>query len=810
MSARNNLPQQLTSFIGREREINEIDLLLGTTRILSLTGTGGAGKTRLSLKVAARALERYPDGVWFVGLATLTNPALVPQAVATALEVREEPGRELTPTLAEYIKPRKILLVLDNCEHMVLPCLLLADALLHACRDLTILATSREALNIEGEIAWQVPPLSLPDPREHVPVEHLSRYEAIQLFVERAVRIRSNFALTSENGHAVAELCRQLDGLPLAIELAAARVRAMSVKEIVERLDWRFKLLTHNVHDSEPRQQTLKALIDWSYDLLGEGEKTLLRRLSVFVGSFTLDAVIAVCGEGWEEIEVLDLLGGLAEKSLIVVDEHQGEARYRLLETIRQYALNRLKEAEEAALLSDKHRDWYVGFAERAQEGLSGEGSRVWLDRLEREHDNIRAALEWSATHDGDAEAALRLVGAVWRFWETRGYIAEGRKWMTAALNVSGSSPTLVRAKALNAAGNLALQQSDYSRAEELYQGALILRRQLGDLPGSAKSLLNMGVAARRRGEYEVAARLTEEGLAIAREIGDEEVIATALCNLGYAIQCQGNYERAIELHNEALGIFRGLGRLPWVVISLNNLGEATQAQGDYGQARAYFNDALAKAEELDDKPSIAGVKKNLGCLENEQGNPKLASELYQESLRIFHEQGDKQSVAQCLEGLAAAELTSYQERSLRLFGAAESIRENIGYPVPLSERTHYDRNVTEARAGLSDDVSGAAWEAGRLMSLDEAIRLAMEWLILQPDNHVVKKTPAKDKKYGLTRRELQVLREVAANLTDAETSRKLNVDVRTVNAHMNSIRTKLHVTNRRAAVEFAREQGLI
>ncbi len=352
MSPRNNLPQQLTSFIGREREINEVYLLLGTTRILSLTGTGGAGKTRLSLKVAARALERYPDGVWFIELATLTNPALVPQVVASVLDLREEPGRELTPILVEFIKPRKLLLVLDNCEHMVFACMSLADTLLHACANLTILVTSREALNIAGERSWQVPPLSLPDHRERVPIENLNQYEAIQLFVERAVRIRSNFALTSENGQAVVELCRQLDGLPLAIELAAARVRAMSVKEIVERLDWRFKLLTHNVQDSEPRQQTLKALIDWSYDLLVEGEKTLLRRLSVFVGSFTLDAVIAVCGEGWEEIEVLDVLDELAEKSLIVVDEHQGEARYRLLETIRQYALNRLKEAEEAELLT--------------------------------------------------------------------------------------------------------------------------------------------------------------------------------------------------------------------------------------------------------------------------------------------------------------------------------------------------------------------------------------------------------------------------------------------------------------------------
>lgn len=811
MSPTSNLPQRLSSFIGREREIAEVERQLGLTRMLTLMGPGGAGKTRLSLKIAVTVLERYPDGVWFVELATLTNPELVPQAVASVLDIREERGRELTPTLAEYLKPRKLLLILDNCEHMTPACASLADALLHACPHLTILATSRAALNIAGELSWQVPPLSLPDPRERVPVEHLRQYEAIQLFVERAERIRHDFALTPENGQTVADLCRRLDGLPLAIELAAARVRALSVKQILELLDQRFKLLTYNVQDSEPHQQTLKALIDWSYDLLPDDEKALLRKMSVFIGSFTLEALKAVC-EGWkDDFQVLDLLTLLAEKSLIVVDEHEGEALYRLLETIRQYALAKLAESGEASLLSDKHRDWYVSFAESASEGLSAEGSKPWLDRLELEHDNIRAALEWSTTGEGrNTEAALRLVGAMWRFWDTRGYIDEGQKWMTAALNVSGSSPALVRAKALNAAGNLALQQGDYSRAEELHQGGLILRKQMGDLPGSARSLINMGVAARRRGEYEKAARLIEEGLKIARELGNQDVVATALSNLGYVIQCQGDYERAIELHNDALAIFWELGRLPWVVISLNNLGEAAQSQGNYEQARIYFEDALAKAKELADKLSIAGVKKNLGCLENQQGNHKRAAELYRESLGVYHEQGDKQGIAQCLEGLASAEGRDHQERVMKLFGAAEALREKIGYPLPFSERSQYDQDVARARAGLREGIANAAWEAGRKMSLDEIIRLAMEWLIMPSRDTGTKKALTKDKNYKLTNREIQVLREVDANLAYGEIARKLGVDVRTVHAHMQSIRTKLHVTNRRAAAEFAREHGLI
>jgi non-specific serine/threonine protein kinase len=805
LSPANNLPQQLTTFIGREAAISEIKRRVQAARMLTLTGTGGSGKTRLSLKVAAELLESYPDGAWFVELSTLRDSALVPQAVASVLSVREEPGEDLTHTLAERLKASRSLLILDNCEHLLSACSALASRLLRDCLDITILATSREALNIEGEDAWQVPPMSLPDPLKPLPVESLKEYEAIQLFVERALRTRDGFALTAHNGPALSKLCWQLDGLPLAIELAAARVRTLTVEQIVERLDQRFKLLTYNVYDVEPRQQTLRALIDWSYDLLTGPEKGMLRHISVFVGSFTLDAITTICGDGKDEFEVLDLLTPLAEKSLIVVEEHSGEARYRLLETIRRYALDRLNESDETEDLRGRHRDWYVQMAERAQAGLIREDSRSWLDRLELDHDNIRAALEWSTTGEPDAETALRLASAVWRFWDMRGYITEGRKWLTDALTVSGDAPSVSRARALNAAGNLALEQGDFSRAEELYGDALGLRRKMGDKVAIANSLSNLGVVARRKGEFQEAAQLNEEGLALLRELDNRDGIASVLNNLGYVVQQQGDYDRARELFVEALALFRELGDQQGIIVSLNNLGSAAQAKGDYEQARIYYEDALSRARELDDKLSVAGVTKNLGSFCTAQGDYEQAAKLYRESLTTYHEQGDKQGIIECLEGLAAALAYGHEEHASRLFGAAEAIRERIGSPHPPADRAIYERYVAQARSRLSPEVYEAARTAGRLLSVDDVFNLAQQ--VDLPEQEYPKRDP---QHFDLTRRETEVLRLVAGGLSDIEIARKLSLSPRTVQSHLQSIYNKLEVSNRSSAGRFAVEQGLV
>jgi len=384
----NNLPRQLTSFIGREREMAEVKRLLTTTRLLTLTGSGGCGKTRLALQVAADLVEEFANGVWLVELAALTDPALVPQAVASALGVREEPGRPLLATLSDYLKAKRLLLLLDNCEHLVAACAYLAEALLRACPHLRILATSREALNIAGETVWRVPSLSLPDLLHLPSVEHLTQYEAVRLFIERALISRPDFVLTSQGAPSVAQVCHRLDGIPLAIELAAARVKVLSVEQIAARLDNRFRLLTSGSRTALPRQKTLRAAIDWSYDLLSETERMVLRRLSVFAGGWTLEAAEAICvGEGIEWHEVLDPLMQLVDKSLVMMEEQGGTVRYRLLETVRQYGRDKLPASGEADVVRGRHRDWYLALAERAEPELLGSNQAVWLERLETEHD---------------------------------------------------------------------------------------------------------------------------------------------------------------------------------------------------------------------------------------------------------------------------------------------------------------------------------------------------------------------------------------------------------------------------------------
>jgi predicted ATPase len=424
-----NLPRQLTSFIGREREMGEVKEFLATTRLLTLTGSGGCGKTRLALQVAADLLEAYADGVWLVELAALADPTLVPQTVASALGVREQPVRPLTETLVDYLQPKVLLLILDNCEHLLTASAQLANALLRSCPRLRMLASSRQGLGIAGERTYRVPSLSLPQPRPLPPVERLTDYEAVRLFVERAVFTQPSFAITDQNAPAVAQVCERLDGIPLAIELAAARVKALPVEKLNERLDDMFRLLTGGSRTALPRQQTLRALIDWSYDLLSEPERALLRRLSAFAGGWTLEAAEAVgVGEGVEEWEVLDLLTSLVEKSLVLYEEREGEGRYRLLETVRQYARDRLLESEEGEAVRTRHLEFFLHWAEQ------GPG----LERLETEHDNLRAALAWSgAQRQGDV--GLRLGGAMGGFWHVRGYWTEGRERLAGVLALLGA-----------------------------------------------------------------------------------------------------------------------------------------------------------------------------------------------------------------------------------------------------------------------------------------------------------------------------------------------------------------------------------
>ena len=683
----NNLPRQLTGFVGRENEMAEVKRLLTTTFLLTLTGTGGAGKTRLALQVAADVLEGYPDGVWLTELAALSDPALVPQTVAAALGVREVPGRPMLETLLYYLERKKLLLILDNCEHLVAACAQLVGELLRTCPGLRILATSREPLGIQGEIDWRVPSLSLPDRRQLPSFERLAQVEAVRLFVERAVAAKPTFALTPENAAPVAAVVQRLDGIPLAIELAAARVPALSVDQIAARLGDRFRLLTRGSRASLPRQQTLRATLDWSYQLLTEREQRLLRRFAVFAGGWTLEAAEAVCGgDGIEEFEVLDLLTQLVFKSLVVTDEQNGEVRYRFLETVRQYGLEKLEESGETDTIRKRHRNWYLAFAERAEPELMGVKQATWFDQLEVEHDNLRAALKCSL-EGGDPEAGLRLAGAVWRFWYVRGYIGEGLGWLEAVLSVRRGTAAPFVAKALMAAGGLAFVQGDYVQGRRLYEDSLTMWRELGDRRQIAYLLSNLGFLTTAQGDYVAARSLLEESLAIRRELGDKRGTAT----------------------------------------SLNNLGLLLYRVGDPVAARALFNEGLAIWREFGDKQHIAMALTNLGLVASTQGDYALARSLYEEGLGIRKALGDKQGMAYTLEGFAGlAVAQGHGIRAARLLGAVEALRETIHAPLPPANQADYARKVSAARAALGEQAFGAAWAEGRAMTLDQAIGEAM------------------------------------------------------------------------------------
>ncbi len=764
----NNLPRQLTGFIGREREMAEVKRLLTTTCLLTLTGTGGAGKTRLALQVAADVLEGYPDGVWLAELAALSDPALAPQTVAAALGVREVPGRPILETLLHYLQRKTLLLVLDNCEHLVTACAQLAGELLRTCSNLRILATSREALNIQGEIAWRVPSLSLPARREIPSLQRLAQFEAVRLFVERAAAAKPTFALTPENAAPVAAVVQHLDGIPLAIELAAARVPALSVDQIAARLDDRFRLLTRGSRASLPRQQTLRAALDWSYQLLTERERRVLRRLSVFAGGWTLEAAETVCrADEIEQLDVLDLLTQLVFKSLVVTDEQNGDIRYRFLETVRQYGLEKLEESGETEAIRKRHRDWYLGLAERAEPELQGVRQAAWFDHLEAEHDNFRAALECSQT-PGEARAGMRLAKALIRFWAVRGFVGEGGERLASILTrPEAAEPTALRAQVLWGAGWLDFRQGHYQSARALLEESLVIQRALKDRSGIGQVLNALGLVARRQGDYSAAHALHEESLTIAREMGDKLGISHALNNLGLITREEGNYAAALTFHEQSLAIRRELGDKINISQSLMNLGLVATAQKEYTLARRFYEESLALSRELGDRLGIAYVLNNLGDVAYHEWDDAAARALYDESLKIKRELQDKMGIAYTLnrlgrlvlrQGDVAAARTLYVEslalrqelwdrpgiaecfegfaelagaqgqphRAARLIGAAEGLRETVGAPLPPSVRADYDSNIAAVRGSLGEAALAEAWAEGRTMTLEKAIDYAL------------------------------------------------------------------------------------
>jgi predicted ATPase/Tfp pilus assembly protein PilF len=742
---RHNLPLQLTRFIGRETQMTEVRRLLEGGRLVTLTGAGGCGKSRLALEVAGGLVEPFRDGVWLVELASLADPALVPQRVAATLDVQEQPDRSLVATLVHALKTRELVLVLDNCEHLVETCAELVAALLQSCAGLRVLATSREALGVAGELPYRVPSLSLPEAGRLPPLERLVGYEAVRLFTDRAAALLPTFQVTEENAATVAAICQRLDGIPLAIELAAAHVRALPVEKLAERLDDRFRLLTGGRRAAPPRHQTLQASIDWSYNLLSEGERALLRRLSVFAGGWTLEAAEAVCaGESIEALEVLGLLTQLLDKSLVVYEEpgtyeYRGasEGRYRLLETVRQYGCDRLVEIGEAAAVRERHLAFFLHLAEEANPELWGghalgeEADRRHLDLLDREHGNLLAALdqcqavETRAAERDRTQMGLRFAAALGPFWEGKGYWSEGRERLARALSQAGTEPTTARADALYQAGELAVWQADYATARSLFTESLVVWQRSGNRPHIGRVLNELGIVARDQGDYETARHLFEQALAINREIGYRRPQAGDLQSLGTLSMAVGDYSRARILFEEALAIDRELGVRGGAAFC--SLGWVAAKQGDLAGARRIFEEDLRVQRELKDRQGVANALAFLGQVALEAGDTDAARSFYHESLTIHRELGNRRHLNYSLWSVAVlAAARGASERSARLLGAVDALRDVTGIRLEPGQVIEWERDVTAAREALGEEAFAAAWAAGRAMTLEEATCVAL------------------------------------------------------------------------------------
>ena len=746
----NNLPQQLSSFVGREQALAEVSKLLGRSRLLTLVGVGGLGKTRLSLQVGADVLDDFADGVWLIELAPLSDSRLVAQAVASVLGVKEEPGRPAQEALVKFVKDRQLLLILDNCEHLAQACAELAKDLLQAGPQVKVLASSREPLHVFGETTYPLSTLAVPDPRMNLPVAALTQYEAVRLFSDRALAAQPGFRVTDENATTVGEICHRLDGIPLALELAAARVRALSVETIAGRLSDRFRLLTRGDATALPRQQTLRACMDWSYDLLTDPERALLRRLAVFAGGWTLDAAEVVgAGVVVDACQVLDLLTHLVDKSLVGMEEGAGgEARYRLLETIRQYGWGRLEEAGEMEAMRVRHLAYFLKCGQQAASRFEGPDAALWYDRIEADHGNLRAALDFSmeqrATSNvseehspiahssllmAPGEAGLLLAGALWRFWWVRGYFVEARARLVALLaRTKAQGRSLSRAGALYAAGVLAREHGDYAAARTYYEENLAINRAAG---GSRRAIANtinsMGNVHREQGDYETALALYEECLNTYKEIGDTQGVATVTNSIGNVRRNQGDYAAAQALFEESLALNRGLDNIHAVGIQLLNLAHVRMDQGDFDAARAFSEQALEINRKMKNRPATARTLNHMAAVAVELRDYAAARACAEESLALFHEMADRAGLSEAFEPfavLAAAE--GETERAVRLWAVIARMQESLGSERTPVGQTEHQQKITEARTKIGNPGFDAAWAEGSAMTQEQAVKYAL------------------------------------------------------------------------------------
>jgi predicted ATPase/DNA-binding CsgD family transcriptional regulator len=829
-AAPHNLSVELTTFIGREREIAQVLGFLARTRLLTLIGAGGAGKSRLAFRVAAKALADFPGGVWAVELASLSEPGLVAQRVAAVLRVPEQSARDVAATLADALRGKPVLLVLDNCEHVAAAAAALAGMLLRECPDLRVLATSRIPLSVPGETLWRVPSLTLPasvdapSAGDAALTAEAARSEAVRLFVERAQAVDSAFTLEPGNAAGVVQICRRLDGMPLAIELAAARAGVLSPAQIASRLDDRFRLLTGGTAAALPRHQTLRGTMEWSYALLGPRERTVLRRLAAFAGGWTLEAAESVCaGEDVPPGDVLDALSRLVDGSLVIASTRRGEARYRLLETVRQYGAERLAEAGEEAQVRRRHLEWYLPFAEEGDRGLRGPDEARWMGRLEREHDNLLAALDYAKLCEDGGEAEARLAGALEWFWHIAGYWTAGRARLEGVLARGADDPALLP-KVYVGAARLAYRAGDRRRARTLCGEGLELSRRVGNRLGEGCCLLWLGILAMEDGDPRRARPLLEASLEIYRELGNRWWTVEALSFLGALAVMGGDYDEARRLHEASLAVARETGNLNNITTALRNLAHLALRRGDDAQAAAYYSESLLRCRNaeivvVDPGPVPAPMP--------EVGGPALP--VLQPGV-----------ITECLDGLArvACERRAY-EPAARLFGATEACFERLGGGLPLwSDKAEHDRYLAAARSAMGDAAFAAARESGRAMTLHQAIDYALSITATAPSHaatpHPGREAPVRDPAHvriikgareqahtgsvapgpetaagSLTAREREVARLVARGLTNREIAAALVVTERTAETHVQNILNKLSFNSRAQVAAWAVRQGL-
>jgi predicted ATPase/class 3 adenylate cyclase len=719
----NNLPVQLTSLIGRSQEVGEVAQLLSEGRLLTLTGAGGSGKTRLALQVAAELVERFRDGVFFVALAPITDPGLVASTIARALGIVEAAGRPIVDSLKDYLPGKSLLLVLDNFEQVIAAAPLVAE-LLAAGSELKILVTSREGLHLRGEREYPVPPLALPDLSRRPSLESLSRYASVELFIQRAQAVKPGFQFTADTAPAVAEVCTRLDGLPLAIELAAARIKLLPPRAMLARLENRLEFLTGGPRDLPARQRTLRNAIAWSYDLLDDSEQQFFRRLSVFVGGCTVAAVEAVAGDAPAHAPVLDQLESLLDKSLLrQVEGAQGEPRFVMLEMLREFGGEALEASGERDAIRRRHAEFFLALAEQSEARLESAEQVEWVGRMEQEHDNLRAALEWSRTAEGAEPLCWRLASALGLFWEVRGHFGEGRQRLRAILSGQrAQARTAARARLLARAAELAYRQSDYPATVALAGESLAICREVGDRQGAASALIKLGNAATEGGDYATASGYLEEALAIWRDLEDKPGIARALISLGWAALRPGDTELANARLEEALALSRELEDTRSIGFELSGLGEIALRQGEYARATRLLEESLELRRQLGNKWGVGVSLGTLGWVAMREGDWVRAVARLGESLDVRRDIGDKGGCAWCLERLAEVALAQEQaDKAVRLLGAAAALRASIGSVVDPVDQPEYERRRAALRAEMSEARFAALWDEGRAMPLEQA-----------------------------------------------------------------------------------------